>query len=48
MPEVTSQIRKIEWVSAVYMSEKSYLVHNFFYDNSNIDTNFIKKKPQKI
>lgn len=26
------------------MGEKSYLVHNFFYDNSNIETGFIKKK----
>lgn len=29
------------------MGEKSYVVHNFFYDNSNIDTAFIKKKTFK-
>lgn len=30
------------------MNERSYLVHNYFYDNSNIETDFIKKKPLVI
>lgn len=41
------EVKEIEWIYAYYISEKSYLVHNFFYDNSSIETYFVKKKSFK-
>lgn len=29
------------------MNENSFLVHNYMYDNSNIETDFIKKNTHK-
>lgn len=45
---VKSQKKCIEWISAYYISEKSFLVHNFFYDNANFQTQFVKNRNKII
>lgn len=38
----TVKNKTIEWVSAYYINARSYQVHDFFYDNSNFDTELVK------